>query len=100
MLLQVVRVEAVASQAGPVDVSALSKPAQQSMEQQQAAKAARHGPQDAAARRAQATRWATHAVSCCLSATGHQPPVGALDIGLRSVHLDLGCPRLHVGYCW
>jgi hypothetical protein len=49
-------VEALASQAGPVEVSALSKPAQQSMEQQQAAKAARHGPQDAAARRAQATR--------------------------------------------
>lgn len=56
-VLQVVRVEALASQAGPVEVSALSKPAQQSMEQQQAAKVARQGPQDSAARRAQAARY-------------------------------------------
>lgn len=54
---QVVRVEALASQAGPVEVAALSHPAQQSLEQQQAVQAARQGPQDLAARRAQATRW-------------------------------------------
>jgi hypothetical protein len=54
---QVVRVEALASQAGPVEIAALSQPAQQSLEQQKAAQAARQGPQDAAARRAQNARW-------------------------------------------
>jgi hypothetical protein len=56
-------VEALASQAGPVEVAALSHPAQQSLEQQQAVQAARQGPQDLAARRAQATRWVQ---SCCV----------------------------------
>lgn len=55
---QVVRVEALASQAGAVEVAALSKPAQQSLEQQQLVAAARQGPErDAAARRAEAKRW-------------------------------------------
>jgi hypothetical protein len=50
--------EALASKAGPVEVAALSKPAQQSLEQQQLVQAARQGPgRDAAARRAEAARW-------------------------------------------
>lgn len=61
--------EALASQAGPLEVAALSKPAQQSLQQQQLLQVARQGPQrDAATRRAEATRFVASLLSLpCLS---------------------------------
>jgi hypothetical protein len=85
---KVVRVEALASQAGPVEVAALSKPAQQSLEQQQAVQAARQGPQDLAARRAQATR--------CVASDNVRSGTHGLHVGLDLSQAQEGKPT----YLW